>query len=106
MTTTLATAILKNIDTTNAPSGLNVASLIATESERREHLRGHIVSAQWDRDRGIGILVDDAGHRQHLANALGFDPEITRYQTQFGTGFARTSNDFAGYKVTIWNLEP
>ena len=105
-TSTLSEAILKNIDASNATTGVAVASLIMAEANRREHLAGHVASIQWDRSRGIGVLVDDAGHRQHLANALALNPSIIKISNTggLGTGYGRMGT-FTGYAVTVWNVE-
>lgn len=107
MTTTLHDAVLKNVDTRSIATGLAVANVIVAEAERREHLEGKILSVQYERERGIGILVSNAGERQHLAAALGFN---TRGRTKqykvsgIGVGEAR-EGQMLGYTVSIWNLE-
>jgi len=108
MTSTLATAILKNIDAENATTGVAVMALIMAEANRREHLAGAVQSVQWDRTRGIGVLVDDAGHRQHLANALSLGVPKDIFQvTMRGLGHGEGRQGvFAGFHVTVWNMEP
>lgn len=108
MPKTLATpqyGLLKNVDPNRITSGMAVASLIAAEAERREDIK--VQSVQYDRDRGIGVLVEDAGDRQHLAAALGLNTRgrTTTFRVSgIGVGEGR-SGEMLGYKVTVWNLE-
>ena len=105
--TDIATTILKNVDTTNATNGVLVAMQIAAEADRRPKLTGSIIDANWNRSEGIGIEVDEAGHRQHLANALELDKAVTSFRITSpapATGYKRTGR-FAGYMVTVWNRE-
>lgn len=111
MTTTLAEAVLKNVDSRSIGTGLAVAQVIVQEAERDRrsgtHLKGKIQSVQYDRDRGIGILVVDEGARQHLAAALGFNTRgrpVNFRLNGIGAGRGRTGEMF-GYQVTIWNVE-
>lgn len=105
MTTTISTAVLKNIRSENATTGIAVASLIMAEANRREHLAGGVQSIQWDRDRGIGVLVDDEGQMLHLSNALDLPSDVSKTRMgALGTGLGRTGT-FAGYKVTVWYVE-
>lgn len=111
MTTTLAEAVLKNVDSRSIGTGLAVAQVIVQEAERDRqsgtHLKGAIQSVSYDRDRGIGILVNSEGARQHLAAALGFNTKgrPVNYRTNgLGTGKGRTG-EMLGYQVTIWNVE-
>lgn len=97
---------LKNVTATNPVSGLAAMGMIGAEITRRSNLVDKMESIQWDEKRGIGVLMKDAGARQHAANALGLPTEIERFQVErIGTGFARTG-PFLGVQVTIWNLEP
>jgi hypothetical protein len=104
MTTTLAEAILKNVQTSDATSGVAVAGLIMAEANRREHLAGGVQSVMWDRESGIIVQVDNAGQRQHLANAIDLPKAVTPFRGGALRGDARTGV-FAGYRVVIWNLE-
>jgi hypothetical protein len=101
-----SSATIKNIDTTQVATGSAVVSLIVAEATRREGLAGGLRSVQWDREWGVAILVDDAGHRQHLANVFGFDKAIKRVAlaSPASVGRARTGMMF-DIPVTIWNLE-
>src|SRR6187549_3686542 len=101
---TLHEGILKNIDTSNPQTGQALADLILAEANRREHLHGAVRQANWDPTWGIVILVEDAGHRQHLANAIDLPPETFSYRTGMLRGTGR-EGEFHGYKVTIWNLD-
>ena len=108
---TLASAILKNVDTRSIGTGLAIANVIVQEAERDRssgtHLRGKIQSVSYDRDRGIGILVDDEGARQHLAAALGFNIKgrpVNYRLAGIGNGRGRTG-EMHGFQVTIWNVE-
>lgn len=109
--TTLSTAVLKNVDTRSIGTGLALANVIVQEAERDRasgtHLKGKIQSVQYDRDRGIGILVVDEGARQHLAAALGFNVKgrpVSYRLAGVGAGKGRTGT-MNGYPVTIWNVE-
>jgi hypothetical protein len=103
--TSTSIASVKNADTTSPVTGIAVTNLIVAEAARRVHLADGILSAQWDRERGIGLLMADAGQRQHLANALDFDKTVeTFYVRSIGTGLSRSGTMF-GFTVTIWNLE-
>jgi hypothetical protein len=103
----LSEAILKNVQSENAVSGMAVANLIMAEANRREHLAGGVQSIQWERSRGIGVLVDDAGQMLHLSNALSLTtPMMPRRLDggKQGVGRGRTGL-FAGHQVTIWYVE-
>lgn len=101
----LAPAILKNVKTENATSGVAVAGVIMAEANRRQHLAGGVASVQWDRERGIGVLVDDLGQMEHLANALSLPKAIrTHRMGALGTGLGR-DGVFAGYRVIVWTVE-
>lgn len=101
----LSEAILKNVAREDASTGMAVASLIMAEANRREHLAGGVKSIQWDRERGIGVLVDDLGQAEHLANALSLPKTIrTHKMGPLGTGLGR-DGVFAGYRVTVWTVE-
>lgn len=103
--TELSEAVLKNVAKENATSGMAVANLIMAEANRREHLAGGVSSVQWDRERGIGVLVDDLGQMEHLANALSLPKTIrTHRMGALGTGLGR-DGVFAGYRVIIWTVE-
>lgn len=109
MTSTLAEAVLKNIDTENATSGVAVAGLIMAEANRREHLNGGVESIAWNRTEGIGVLVDDEGQMIHLSNTLGLNTcteRVKNYNSggRPGNGYGR-SGVFAGYRVTVWYIE-
>lgn len=97
-----------NADPADAVTGHAVLGLILAAAARRPHLRNAIESFQFDTERGIGVLVKDAGQRQHLANALGFAPKVTSFRVNSG-GFQGTGNRrnsvIEGIKVTIWNYE-
>ncbi len=95
-----------NADPANVATGTAVMSLIVAEASRRPHLAEAITSIQYDTERGVGVLVTDAGTRQHLANALGFHSQTEDYRLpRIGTGIARRGQ-MAGVLVTIWNIEP
>lgn len=96
-----------NADPADAATGHAVLGLVLAAAARRPHLRGSIVSFQFDQERGIGILVQDAGHRQHLANSLGFDGEIQDFRVSSpapGVGYQREGM-IEGILVRIWNFE-
>jgi hypothetical protein len=96
-----------NADPADVSTGLAVTALVLAAATRRPHLRDAVTSFQYDTKRGLGIRVKDAGHRQHLANALGFDPELGsrfRVPAEGGTGVTR-SGVIEGITVYIWNLE-
>jgi hypothetical protein len=108
MTTTLADAVLKNVKSENATSGVAVAGLIMAEANRREHLAGGVKSVEWNRENGIGVLVDDEGQMEHLSNALSL-PRSVRTVKNYnsgtpGHGLGR-SGVFAGYNVIVWYIE-
>jgi hypothetical protein len=106
-TSTLSTAVLKNVAAENATSGLAVASLIMAEANRRQHLAGGVQSVQWERSRGIGVLVDNAGQMAHLANALSLTDHMQPRPInggREGVGYGRTGT-FAGHAVTVWYVE-
>jgi len=109
MTSTLAEAILKNVDTENATSGVAVAGLIMAEANRREHLAGGVQSVAWNRTEGIGVLVDDEGQMEHLSHALGLNVVLEKVKNynaggQPGNGYGRRGT-FGGYRVTVWYIE-
>lgn len=104
---TLSEAVLKNVQAENASSGMAVANLIMAEANRREHLAGGVASIQWDRKRGIGVLVDDAGQMIHLANALSLTTQMLPRRIdggKAGVGRGRTGQ-FAGHTVTVWYVD-
>ncbi len=102
---TYASGTIVNADGTNAASGAAIIATVVAEAPRRTHLVDGIVSVQWDRERGVGILVDNAGQRQHLANALKFDPAVWAINMRaLGQGYAR-GGTLLGHDVTIWNVE-
>jgi hypothetical protein len=106
-TSTLHEAILKNVASENATSGIAVANLIMSEANRREHLAGGVQSIQWDRSRGVGVLVDDRGQMIHLANALSLSIHMKPRSIDSGkqgVGYGRTGM-FAGHLVTVWYVE-
>ena len=106
-TSTLHDAVLKNVAADSISTGLAVANVIVAEAERRPDLKGKIQSVQYDRTRGIGVLVVGEGDRQHLANALGFNTRgrPTRYSVgSVGVGYGRKGK-MLGFDVTIWNVE-
>jgi hypothetical protein len=95
-------------DPTDVVAGAALVTYIVAVAAKRDHLRTAITSVQFDAERGIGILVQDAGQREHLANALGFErSEWARetYRSNVGTGSARLGT-IEGVEVRIWNLEP
>jgi hypothetical protein len=95
-----------NADPANVATGTAVMSLIVAEATRRPHLAEAILSIQYDIERGVGVLVIDAGARQHLANVLGFASHTTDYRLRnVGTGIAR-DGEMAGVQVIVWNIEP
>jgi hypothetical protein len=94
-----------NADPANAVTGTAVMSVIVAEAARRPHLKDSIHSIQFEKDRGIGVLVIDAGAREHLANVYGFAPDLIQYNLRgAGMGYAR-QGEMAGVQVTIWNVE-
>jgi hypothetical protein len=106
-TSTLHEAILKNVKADNATSGAAVANLIMSEANRREHLAGGVQSFQWERSRGIGILVDHVDQMLHLANALSLTVHMKPRPIdggRQGVGYGRTGM-FAGHLVTVWYVE-
>jgi hypothetical protein len=106
-TSTLHTAVLKNVAVQNATSGVAVANLIMSEANRREHLAGGVQSIQWDRANGIGVLVDAEGQMIHLANALSLTVRMVPRKIdggRLGIGHGRTG-ELAGHKVTVWYVE-
>lgn len=113
MTTNTHTAAVRSIyevhpDPTDVVSGLALVTYIASVAARRERLKKAIVSAMFDENRGIGILVRDAGMREHLANALGFDRTAearSEFSVPEGTGYARRGT-IEGVDVIVWNVEP
>jgi hypothetical protein len=97
---------LVNADPANVGTGAAVMSLIVAEATRRPHLAEAIESIQYDVNRGVGVLVNDAGARQHLANALGFEGRTFDFRLHgVGTGISR-GGVMAGVQVTVWNIEP
>lgn len=104
--TTTDTTYQKNADTTNPFQGNAVIAIVLAAAAQRDDLRTGIVSFQYDAERGVGILVKDAGVRQHLANALRFEKTVEYFPvSKLGTGFTRTG-EIEGVGVRIWNLEP
>lgn len=107
MTKTMSTiheGILKNVNAETSLTGQALANLILAEANRREHLSGAVKSATWDPQFGVTVLVDNAGHREHLANAIGLPRKTTRYRSGALIGEARVGN-FMGYRTVVWNLE-
>lgn len=100
------TVYQKNANVQDPVLGAAVVAMILAVAAARADLRHAVVSFQFDAERGVGILVRDAGHRQHLANALRFERHITEFwiRTQ-GTGYSR-EGVIEGIAVRIWNLEP
>lgn len=102
------TASAVNVDPSDIATGQSVVNFIvaqATAARRARHLERKIQSIQFDREKGVGVLVDDDGARQHLANALKFDPKVTKLRPRReGTPYCRTGTIF-GIEVTIWNVE-
>lgn len=97
-----------NPEPADVVSGAALLTYIVSVAARREHLRDSVLSIQFDRVRGIGILVKDAGSREHLANALGMPRDAGSYKenrTNVGTGMARVGT-IECVEVWIWNLEP
>jgi|1186.fasta_scaffold1220005_1 hypothetical protein len=95
-------------DPTDAVAGTALVTYIVAVAARRDRLRTSIISTQFHQKRGIGILVKDAGQREHLANALGFERASwnrVEFKTPEGTGHARVGT-IEGVEVHIWNLEP
>lgn len=94
-----------NADPANVATGTAVMSLIVAEASRRPHLAEAITSIQYDTERGVGVLMVDAGTRQHLANALGFAKDVFegRHRPE-GQPLMRTGM-MAGVEVNIWNVE-
>jgi hypothetical protein len=102
---TTDTTYQKNAETTSPLQGHAVIALILAVAERRPHLQASIQSFQYDQERGIGILVKDAGHREHLANALKFDKKVYLRPQMLGSELLR-EGEIEGVHVVIWNLEP
>lgn len=110
--TTQSTASVTTIVNPNPASvalGVAVQSLILASIVDRPHLRDGITDINWNNERGVGVLVTDAGVRQHLANAVRVGSpkdKPTKYNVHgIGTGYAR-EGELLGVKVTIWNIEP
>jgi hypothetical protein len=105
-TSTNATLYQVNPDPADPATGHAVTGLILATAHRRAHLRDAIVSFEYSTERGIGIRVDDAGQRQHLANALGFDTVLAEFRVPqlHGKGISR-SGTIEDIPVYIWNLE-
>jgi hypothetical protein len=108
--TTTSTASVTTIVNPNPASvalGVTVQSLILAMIVDRPHLRDGITDINYNVERGVGVLVKDAGIRQHLANTVkvGEPKDVTEYKVAgLGTGYAR-EGELLGVKVTIWNLE-
>ena len=97
--------VVKNVDARNATSAAALVQMITAAANERPHLRGSIRGFQWGDEGGIGILVEDAGHRMHLANAIGLPRALTEVTVPLiGKGVAREGN-WGGFHVRIWNLE-
>lgn len=96
---------LVNPDAESLTIGIAVMSMISAQAANRHPLAKAITSIQWDEGRGVGVLVRDAGARQHLAACLGFEKTITQHRTQFGMG-AKRQGHMLGIPVTVWNIEP
>lgn len=100
------TTYQKNVDTSNCFQGNAVVALILAAAAQRDHTRNGLVSFQYDATRGVGVLVVDAGVRQHLANSLKFDSIVSEVRVNgMCLGYCRTGK-IEGIDVTIWNLEP
>jgi hypothetical protein len=102
---------LVNVDPADPGTGYAIIGLVMAQAHKpgRTHLHGSVLSFQYDQERGIGILVRDAGARQHLANSLGLgtpkDVEEFRITSPIpGTGYAR-NGEIEGIAVKIWNFE-
>lgn len=106
----LSETVLKNIETQDANTGMAVANLIMAQvnaDRRRLHLAGGVQSVQWDRQRGIGLLMNDAGQMIHLANLLSLTATMVPRAIdggRRGVGRGRTGT-FAGHTVTVWYVE-
>lgn len=111
-TTTNAPLYLVNADPADPCTGYAIIGLVMAASNKpgRTHLHGSVLSFQYDQERGIGILVKDAGARQHLANSLGLgepkdvDSQALTFNGVRGTGYFR-SGVIEGIPVKIWNFE-
>lgn len=102
---------LVNADPADPGTGYAIIGLVMAQANKpsRTHLHGSVLSFQYDQERGIGILVRDAGARQHLANALhlGSPKNVEEFRITSpvpGKGFARTGV-IEGIAVRIWNFE-
>jgi hypothetical protein len=103
---------LVNSDPADPGTGYAIIGLVMAQANKpkRTHLHGCVLSFQYEQERGIGILVRDAGARQHLANALALgtpkdvDSKPLTFDGVRGTGHFR-SGVIEGIKVKIWNFE-
>lgn len=102
---------LVNADPADPLTGYMIIGLVMAQANKpsRTHLHGSVLSFQYDQERGIGILVRDAGARQHLANALalGSPKDVNEFRITSpipGTGYARYG-EIEGITVKIWNFE-
>lgn len=100
-----STATLVNVHTTSVATGQAVIGLILAQAFERDHLRSNIQSFQYDSDFGVGILMKDAGSRQHLASALGFDRAISAIKDGNRTIGAARKGHLLGVQVTVWDRE-
>lgn len=94
-----------NPDPSNAVTGAAVVSLIVAEAARRPHLVDAIQGLSYSPGR-VGVIMRDAGTRQHLANALGFGPDVHEGKARReGKPYMR-SGEMVGIEVNVWNVEP
>jgi hypothetical protein len=103
---------LVNVDPADAGTGYAIIGLVIAQANKpsRTHLHNSVLSFRFDSERGVGILVRDAGARQHLANALrlGGPKDVDESRLTFegvrGVGYFR-SGTIEGIPVQIWNFE-
>jgi hypothetical protein len=110
MTDVDRTLRLVNADTSDPLAGHAVMGRIiaAAAAPGRTHTRNAIVSIQFQGGRGVGVLMKDAGTRQHLANALGLPGRVLESRTAIDgvpvVGYFR-EGEMDGINVQIWNGE-
>jgi hypothetical protein len=96
---------LKNVDPTNPTRAMAAMNAAGVEITSRVNLTDKMVSIQWDKERGIGILMADIGARNHAANALNLTDDVAPIVVpKIGKGYARAGM-WMGIPTVVWVLE-
>jgi hypothetical protein len=98
--TTNLTAV--NTDATDVRTGHAVLGIVLAQAALRPDLASAVEGFVFDHQNGIAVLVNSAGARQHLANALALPKGTESLLLAGGFGTARRG-EMLGITVTIWN---